>query len=111
MRAWIYLKQAPTSEIVAQSGCSPRCKMTQYSLQTRRKRIDWPANWTSSVFLQPRSAVVEHSSEYYSYDLNDLIGDVGGYLGLFLGWSVVTILDALPFTLSIIKIKIFRKED
>ena len=39
------------------------------------------------------------------------IGDVGGYLGLFLGWSVVTFLDALPFILSIIKLKIFFKKD
>ena len=105
----INLKQAPTSELVAQSGCSPRCKMTQYSLQTRRQNIDWPANWTASVFLQPRSAVVEHSTEYYSYDMTDLIGDVGGYLGLFLGWSVLTVLDSLPFILSIIKLKMFQK--
>ena len=97
----INLKQAPISEIVAQSGCKPRCKMTQYSLHTRRKRIDWAANWTASVFLQPRSAVVELSTEYYSYDLTELIGDVGGYLGLFLGWSVLTLLDALPFILNL----------
>ena len=107
----INLKQAATSEIVAQSGCLPGCKMTQYSLQTRRKRIDWSANWTASVFLQPRSAVVEHSTEYYSYDLNDLIGDVGGYLGLFLGWSVLTFLDALPFILAMVKVKMFQKEE
>ena len=106
----IDLKQSPTSEILAQSGCSPRCRVTQYSLHTRRKIIDWAANWTASVFLQPRSAVVEHSSEFYSYDINDLIGDVGGYLGLFLGWSVVTALDALPFILSFVKLEIFRRE-
>ena len=98
----INLKQAPISEIVAQSGCEPRCKMSQYSLQTRRKTIDWAANWTASVFLQPRSAVVEFSTEYYSYDLTDLIGDVGGYLGLFLGWSVLTLLDTLPFILNLL---------
>ena len=96
--------------MVAQSGCSPRCKMTQYSLHTRRKRIDWSSNWTSSVFLQPRSAVVELSTEYYSYDINDLIADLGGYLGLFLGWSAVTFLDALSFILSTIKQKILQME-
>ena len=29
--------------------------------------------------------------EYYTYEVTDLLGDVGGYLGLFLGWSLVEI--------------------
>ena len=30
-------------------------------------------------------------NEYYSYDGRDLIGAVGGYFGLFLGWSFLSI--------------------
>ena len=32
---------------------------------------------------------MEESWEYLAYDLNDLVGSVGGYLGLFLGWSLL----------------------
>ena len=32
--------------------------------------IDWPANWTASVYLQPKSSLLEHSVEYLSYDPN-----------------------------------------
>ena len=30
-------------------------------------------------------------TQYYSYDVRDLIGAVGGYFGLFLGWSFLSI--------------------
>ena len=30
--------------------------------------------------------------EYLVYDLSDLTGDIGGFLGLFLGWSCYSIL-------------------
>ena len=45
----------------------------------------------SEVFIQPKSSVVDYSYEYYSFDSNDLISSVGGNLGLFLGWSFLTI--------------------
>ena len=32
---------------------------------------------------------MEELREYLAYDLNDLVGSVGGYLGLFLGWSLL----------------------
>ncbi len=41
--------------------------------------------------LNSMSNVVEISSEYYEFDLNDLISSVGGNLGLFLGWSFLSI--------------------
>ena len=30
-------------------------------------------------------------TQYLSYDMRDLIGAVGGYFGLFLGWSFLSI--------------------
>ena len=44
--------------------------------------------WTSEVFIEAFDDV-EESTEYLAYDLNDLVGSVGGYLGLFLGWSLL----------------------
>jgi hypothetical protein len=34
------------------------------------------------------------STEYYLYDGNNLFSDIGGFLGLLLGASCVTLLDA-----------------
>ena len=34
-------------------------------------------------------------TEYYTYEVTDLIGDFGGYLGLFLGWSLLGIIKQI----------------
>ena len=35
----------------------------------------------------------EVTNEYYTYDENSFIADVGGYLGLFLGFSLLSFFD------------------
>ena len=57
--------------------------------------MTWKTNYSSQVFLEPRSNVVEIASEYYEFDTNDLISSVEGNLGLFLGWSLLSITEAL----------------
>ena len=47
---------------------------------------------------------MEESREYLSYDLNDLVGSVGGYLGLFLGWSLL----GLTIQVSVFIFKLFN---
>ena len=42
------------------------------TVETRGTSIDWPANWTAAVYIQPKSSLLEHSVEYLSYDLNDV---------------------------------------
>ena len=61
------------------------------------------------MFISPKSSIIEHSQEYLSYDIDDLIGDIGGYLGLFLGWSLVTFFDAVPDIIALMKIKTMKK--
>ena len=48
---------------------------------------------------------VEVAEEYVIYNLPDFIGDFGGYLGLFLGWSVQSILLGFIFKLKEICVK------
>ena len=36
---------------------------------------------------------VEISEEYYTYDLASFVADMGGNLGLFLGWSILSIIE------------------
>ena len=78
-------------------------------VETQSSSLDWPANWTAAVYIQPKSSLLEHSVEYLSYDPNDLTGDIGGYLGLFLGWSLVTFYDAIPLILTFIRAKTKKK--
>ena len=66
--------------------------------------------WSSEVFVQAASSEVEYSEEYYTFDENDLISSVGGNMGLFLGWSVLTLVEAIGFLIVVTKVeKYFRK--
>ena len=77
--------------------------------------VTWRKDWVSSFYLSTDSTTYQISTEYYSYDLQvsstlfiqalqssdmilaqDLIGSVGGYLGLFLGWSVMSLITSVP---------------
>ena len=104
-----YLKQEEISKIKIETGCNPNCKVYQYSYEKIVQKIDWNTNWNSEVYIQPKSSVVDYSSEYYSFDLNDLISSVGGNLGLFLGWSFLTILEAIGFILVLINVGKYLK--
>ena len=93
----IWLKETAVANLSAVTGCRPKCALTLYTVERRREEaVDWATNWTSSVYLEPLSSARQTSVEFYSYDLGDLIADVGGYLGLLLGWSCLTILKDIP---------------
>ena len=105
----IKLKQEKISHVQKDSGCYPKCKTLHFSYQKNDKVINWRPKWTSEVYIQPKSSVVEYSKEFYSFDLNDLISSVGGNLGLFLGWSLLTFVEALGFLIIIIRMNKYCK--
>ena len=42
----------------------------------------------------------DEKRQYYTYGLNDLFSDFGGYMGLFLGASTPTLYDAVTSLLD-----------
>ena len=52
--------------------------------------------WASSFYLQPQPAALKHIVEKYQYDYSHLIADFGSYIGLFLGWSLLSISKDIP---------------
>ena len=63
------------------------------------QRVDtelyWERDWLSEVYIQAKTSSVTQTTEYFVYDSSDLIGDIGGYLGLFLGWSLLSIFSSV----------------
>ena len=101
----IQLKQIPISSLIKRSGCLQKCKTIQYPVETRLQKSNWTSNWTAEVYVQPKSNLVEHSTEYLFYDINDLLSSFGGNLGLFLGWSILSVLEGASFILCLCRHK------
>ena len=90
----------------------PKCQIREFNIEVKKKtEVVWASNWTSSFYLEPHSASHEVSEEFLSYDVGALIGDVGGFLGLFLGWSLLSLFGSLSNTMSRIFFSIITKKD
>ena len=63
----------------------------------------WKKNWISEIHIEAILGGVKETTEYLAYDITDFFGDVGGYMGLLLGWSL------LGLTIYATKIPIFLK--
>ena len=106
----IRMKDIPLLRLSEETGCYQKCKIMEYNYQVKSvKKVDWATNWTSSFYLQPLSSSYEVSEEFYSYDDGDLVGDVGGYLGLFLGWSLLSVIGGIPICLAKLLSKLFPR--
>ena len=104
----VKIKHGRITEVQEETGCYPKCKVVQYSYEVGQTDLTWPANWTAQVFVQPKSSMVEKTQEYYTFGVNDLISSIGGNLGLFLGWSLLTLLQTLSFFAYICRDRNFK---
>ena len=104
---------AVPQELLRKTGCHLKCSTQQYKvIKTTQTEMKWINDWVSEVFLDIYSVTMERRKEYYTYDLvmiinyyhggriyvifqNDLVGGIGGYMGMFLGWSFLSILTFL----------------
>ena len=83
--------------LIAVTGCFLKCEKSKYEIAVvSDEKMIWETKWISEVFIQPSSSSREEVIEYLSYDLGDIIGDLGGYLGLFLGWSLLSVTLYIP---------------
>merc|ERR1712110_983192 len=75
------------------TGCIQKCSYIKYEVvKVNEQKITWnTTKWLSEFYVYTDSENLEQRTQYYSYDIRDLIGAVGGYFGLFLGWSFLSI--------------------
>ena len=114
IKTLVMIRTSTKKEIVEVTGCHPKCEIYKYSFHVKREtNVTWKKDWVSSFYLSAETTTYQMSMENYSYDaqvsniqetfyhhfpiiIQDLIGSIGGYLGLFLGWSVMSIVSAAP---------------
>ena len=86
-------------------------------------------DWISTFYISTKTTTNPKSVETYSYDeqvniktqinvnfifqffcaLQDLIGAIGGYLGLFLGWSALSLVTAAPSWVKLVQQFMYQK--
>ena len=126
------LKYSTKMDIIKKTGCKPKCNIQKYDFQITKDEdiTNMRKEWISSFYLSTKTTTNLKSVETYSYDeqvniktqinvkfyfthftLQDLIGAIGGYLGLFLGWSALSLVTAAPSWVKLIQQFMFKKID
>ena len=85
--------------------CLPPCEHYKVDVKSMEKpKIKTSQNPTFSLEFQFEDEVYQNSEEYILYDADSFIADVGGYLGLLLGHSMLSIYCSFVEWLSMSKI-------
>ena len=80
--------------------CASPCKYTKVTCNLRNKIT----NDKPRIRLTFPGSIQVHKA-FYVYDELSLIAEIGGYVGLFLGWSVYQITDLLDLSIESLKRK------
>ena len=109
----LWIKKVPWQDLTQTTGCIQKCFIRKYHFELLSSEgVKWSKHWISSFYLSAETTNRELAIESYSYDVQvqfkgrmfqnltemwqDLIGGIGGYLGLFLGWSCSSIITTIP---------------
>ncbi|XP_059096329.1 uncharacterized protein LOC131890900 [Tigriopus californicus] len=98
---WMDLyKNVTYDKFVRTTGCVPNCRIRKYDAKITSSNIpplfdSLPFNHSHTLFIQMRQSMITVQSEKFFYDSSSFIADVGGFLGLLLGLSVMDIAEIL----------------
>ena len=84
-----------------------RCKRSMFKIIKEHENTD---NYNiSDNYISITSPIIQDIKDHYSYDMQSFIGEVGGTLGLMLGYSFMTLVDFLERIFLILRQKMSRE--
>ena len=85
-------KKFSEANLVNLTGCLPSCDRFEISLDETKDIHTWPhPDPTMMLVFQFEDGTYDVREEYIVYDTSNFIADVGGYLGLLMGHSILSI--------------------
>ena len=88
------LSNAETKEIKQITNCMKPCKYKKYILVGERKQSSFESEYfIFSLWAVSKNTVVK--TEHLIYPISSLVAEFGGTLGLFLGFSFMTLWDQI----------------
>jgi hypothetical protein len=81
-------------KITKTTGCFTSCTVRGFTFaECNQLKVTWKHDWSSAFYLEPKTTEVAKTEEFLVFDLSDTISGIGGSLGLFLGWSVLYVIQ------------------
>ena len=100
------IQKTPVSNLIKMTDCLPKCKYTKYDYEEEtNKEVRWKTDWKAVFYLMPLPMLssLENRVEEYEFGYSELLADFGSYLGLFLGWSLLSISRDIPLWYTWVK--------
>ena len=102
-KKYVLISNQKEASIAKITRCLPSCKRNEYEFKVVNS-IKAPANsngkrYFSGIFYYP-SGEYQEKTYYYTYEFPDYIADIGGYLGLLLGYSILNFYDGLKYLIK-----------
>ena len=88
-------------EAIAKSGCIPPCTIQSYKfsppvIKTKYEEMTGPQDKNRiKLVLGTTRPSIEVKEEIFVYDRNNLLADIGGFTGMLLGASCLTLFDEI----------------
>ena len=103
-------EDADENDIYDMTGCLSSCTKDQYSLTVDPLISKWEYKSKCQVHLEfiMRDSSYKEEEQYIIYDVNSFIADVGGYMGLLLGSSLLSLYMAMEMIMRKLLCKPFR---
>ena len=99
-KKYFAMAQSVLQEIVEITSCPPPCSYTEYRFETQP--VDFGENKaTLELILWLSTPYVLLETEQYLYPFKSLVADVGGTLGLFLGFSIMSLWEYVEILMMI----------
>ena len=88
------LSLATWKDLTRESGCLVKCTINQFIFTKHTEEVvTWKHSWSSAFYLTAEATMLRKEDEYLIFDKSDTINGIGGAMGLFLGWSVLFLLQ------------------
>ena len=103
------LEETGDTAIYDLTGCLSACEKYKFALANDDVSLSGEVNATSETLLSftVNDGYYVEEEQYVIYDFNSFVADTGGYMGLVLGTSFLTIYDQLIVLLR--RMKLWRK--
>ena len=91
---WHKLVKMDEHELFEETGCMAKCQRKEWTIsKIFDDKVEKKNKSVISMYIFYANGRYQVGKQYYTYDFNSYVSDFGGYLGLLLGYSIVSFFD------------------